>query len=297
MVPDVVRAKALLRPGGERWLRELPDLVDELAALWDLRVGSPFQGGTESYVVEATTAEGVEAVVKIELPGDPSFAARMRVLTAANGRGYARLLRHDEERRALLLERLGESLSNSALPVRRQIEILCGLLRQAWDVPSDGALDTSADKALRLGEFIEATWEELGRPCSEAVVEKALGFAESRGLAFERDTAVVLHGDAHAHNALWAEDGYRFVDPESFLGEREYDLGISMREWSDELLAGDALALGRARCALLAELGGAGEQAVWEWGFLERVSTGLFCLQFGADRVGTPILAVAEHWV
>src|SRR3954466_16080754 len=107
MVSDIVREKALLRPGGERWLRALPALVDELASAWDLRLGTPLSGGAEAYVLRATTAEGGGAGGTIELPGDPSFGARTRVFDAASGRGYARLLRYDDDRRALLLERLG----------------------------------------------------------------------------------------------------------------------------------------------------------------------------------------------
>src|SRR4051812_9130019 len=147
MVSDIVREKALLRPGGEHWLRALPALVDELASAWDLRLGTPLPGGTESYVLGVTTAEGVEGVVKIELPGDPSFGARTRVFDAANGRGYARLLRYDEDRHALLLERLGPSLATSGLPVRRQIELLCETLRQVWEISPAVELDTAADKA------------------------------------------------------------------------------------------------------------------------------------------------------
>ena len=297
MVPDVVREKALLRPGGERWLDELPDNLDRLAARWSLRIGPALQGGTESYVCAATTSEGVDVVLKLELPGDPSFAARMRVLRGANGRGYAQLLEFDEQRRAVLLERLGAPLNASRLPARTQIEILCGVLREAWEAPVDDALDTGADKARRLSEFIATTWEDLGRPCSERVVEQALAFAERRGRAHHRETSVVLHGDAHGNNALATSDGYRFVDPESFLGEPAYDLAISMREWSEELLAGDVVELGRSRCALLADLGGADSEAIWEWGFVERVSTGLFCLQVGAESMGVPVLAVAERWV
>src|SRR4051794_32034122 len=194
MVSDIVREKALLRPGGERWLRALPALVDELASAWDLRLGTPLSGGTESYVLGATTADGVEAVVKIELPGDPSFGARTRVFEAASGSGYARLLRYDEDRHAVVLERLGPSLATSGLSVRRQIELLCQTLRQVWGVSPAVDLDTAADKSRRLASFVAATWDELGRPCSEGVVDCALAFAESRERAYDPQTAVVLHG-------------------------------------------------------------------------------------------------------
>ena len=134
-------------------------------------------------------------------------------------------------------------------------------------------------------------------------MEQALAFAGARAAAFDPDRSVVVHGDAHAGNALRAlgeasveKQPFKFVDPECFLAEPSYDLGISMRDWTDELLAGDAVRVGRERCALLARLSGVAPQPIWEWGFIERVSTGLFLLKVGASTVGRDALAVADLW-
>ena len=70
-----------------------------------------------------------------------------------------------------------------------------------------------------------------------------------------------------------------------------------MRDWSHELLSGDALRLGQARCAFLSELTGVDERAIWQWGFVERVSTGLLLLQLGMEQAGSETLAVADRWV
>lgn len=184
-----------------------------------------------------------------------------------------------------------------------QIEILCGMLRDAWQISAAVPLDSGADKARRLAAFIAATWEERRRPCSERAVEQALAFAEARATAFDPDRSVVVHGDAHAGNALRAfgegsveKQSFKFVDPECFLAEPAYDLGISMRDWTNELLAGDAVRVGRERCVLLSRLSGVGPQPIWEWGFIERVSTGLLLLKVGAATVGRDTLAVADLW-
>ena len=47
-------------------------------------------------------------------------------------------------------------------------------------------------------------------------------------------------------------------------------------------------------CRLLAEHSGVEPQPIWEWGFLERVSTGLYVLQHGADDLARPFLDSAE---
>lgn len=308
-VPEAVRQKAIaLGVEGQRWLRCLPDVLAQLSTDWDLVVGPALPGGSEAYVAAVTTREGVDAVLKLEIPEDPSFMTQRRFGTTAwvfsVGRGgpYARLLRHDDERRALLLERLGPPLSASGLAVGAQIERLCEMLREAWQISAAVPLESGADKARRLAAFIAETWEELQRPCSERAVEQALAFADARWAAFDPDRSVVLHGDAHAGNALRAlgeadrEAPFKFVDPECFLAEPSYDLGISMRDWTDELLAGDAVRVGLERCALLARLSGVAPQPIWEWGFIERVSTGLLLLKVGATTVGRDTLAVADLW-
>ena len=69
-----------------------------------------------------------------------------------------------------------------------------------------------------------------------------------------------------------------------------------MRGWNDELLVGDAITLGQARCRTLASLTGIDERAIWQWGFIERVSTGLLMLQIGMTQSGVRTLAVADLW-
>ena len=81
------------------------------------------------------------------------------------------------------------------------------------------------------------------------------------------------------------------------LAEPAYDLAIPMREWSRELLDGDTARLGPERCAYLSHLTGVDPQGIREWGFVERVSTGLLTTRVGADQVGREMLDVAEVWV
>lgn len=309
-VPEAVRQKAVaLGVEGDSWLRSLPDVLADLESEWNVVAGQPLPGGSEAYVAAATTHDGSEAVIKLGIPSDPSFPTETRfattswVLSEGHGGAYARLLRHDESRRALLLERLGPPLRTSGLDVSAQIEVLCGMLRDAWQITAGVPLESGADKARRLAEFVTTTWAELGQPCSERAVEQVLAFADARAAAFDPELSVVVHGDAHASNALRAHGEesaeprrFKFVDPECFLAEPSYDLGISMRDWTDELLAGDAVRAGRERCALLARLSGVAPQPIWEWGFIERVSTGLLALKVGAETTGRDMLAVADQW-
>lgn len=302
-VPSIVRAKAEELGGpGLDWLDGLPDLVTEMEQRWSITVGRPIGGGTTSYVAHARTEDGRDAVLKLSLPHVWSPHEIQR-LEAAGGRGYAELLASDRERSAMLLEALGPSMSRLDLPPEHSIGILCRTLRQAWEVdPSQSAPTQAGDaKARGLAELIERAWAALDRPCSRGVIDTALRYAERREAAHREDQCVPVHGDPHPGNAmrvheprLGAESGFVFVDPEAFVAEPAYDLGVVLREWTAELLKGDTASMAREYCGLLARCSGVDGSAIWEWGFLERVASGLYVLELGAEW-GRDYLEVAER--
>jgi streptomycin 6-kinase len=301
-VPDAVRISARSHGAiGEQWLRDLPGIFAELERRWGVKFGSTLAGGTAACVADVTTADGGTAVVKVAMPatidGEATFDRSVLSFQLADGRGCARMLAHDRELSALLIERLGRNLDALALPVTRQLEIICATVRQMWvRIPADAALPTGAEKAAWLADFIATAWEALDRPCSERAIETALRFAAERAAAFDPETAVLVHGDAHSWNTLEAGDGtFKLVDPEGLLSQPAHDLAVPMRELNDELLAGDALSLGRERARLLSRLTSVDEAAIWQWGFVERVSTGLYSMRQGHPGADA-FLEVADRW-
>src|SRR2546430_3482144 len=116
---------------GAAWLAYLPTLVRKLEANWGIKVGQ-IPNATEAYVAPAVTADGEEVALKIPIPGIEKANRELRVLQAANGRGYVRLLQHDAASGTMLLEGLGPQLAQLGLPIEKQIEIICSTLQQAW---------------------------------------------------------------------------------------------------------------------------------------------------------------------
>jgi len=303
-VHPVVRQKAAhLGARGTQWLAHLPALVSDLERQWSITAGAPLSGGTASYVCRALTHAGDDVVLKLSLPDD-GFPQSVRTLAAARGQGYVRLLAHDTARYAVLLEALGAPLAALDQTPEQQIRALAQTLRQAWRVPrgDDTPVEPGTDKAAQLGDLVGRLWAALGRPCSERVRDQAIAYATSRAAAFDIKRCVVVHGDPHPGNALriptpraGAESGFVFVDPDGFLAEPAYDLGVVLRDWAPQLLAGDASTLARGYCRLLATETGVDETAIWEWGFLERVSSGLYTMQFAGPDLYRPFLETAER--
>lgn len=290
-VPPVVRNKAVACGAGG-WLDALPGLVAGLERDWGIAVGRSFPDATEAFVAEAALADGTAAVLKVLVPRDGDAARHeITVLRLTGGEGCVRLLRDDEARGALLLERLGPSLADLGLPIGRRHEILCAAAARVWRAAPGCGLPTGADKGRWLADQVVRSWEALDRPCSERAVDHALACAGRRVATHDDERAVLVHGDVHQWNALAAGDGFKLVDPDGLLAEAEYDLGIVMREDPVELLDGDP----RDRARWLAARTGLDPTAIWEWGVVERLSTGLLCVAVGLQPVGSEMLAAADR--
>lgn len=290
-LPEVVKQKARLA-GADRWLEGLPDLVASLEAEWSFALGPILEGGTEALVAEATCADGTEAVLKLLVPrGDLAVENEILVLAHIGGVAGPRLYRHDLDRGAMLMERLGPSLSDLGLPTEKRHEILCATARRFWRSCPDIGLQTGAEKASWLMDFILTKSSSLGRPASERAIRYALDCARRRRQAHDPSRSVLVHGDVHQWNALQAADGFKLIDPDGLCAEPEYDLGVIMREDPTELMQGDP----RDRARHLADLTGRDVVAIWEWGVVERLSTGLLLTELGVQPVAGQMLAAAEY--
>jgi streptomycin 6-kinase len=301
-VPELVRQRAMAYGNlGRRWLDELPLVVATLAERWELQIGHAFQGGTAAFVTSATEGSGRACALKVAMPPeiDPleSFRRSVLVHRLAAGRGCAELIRHDESIPAMLLERLGPNLDDLDMSVPQILETVTTTLRSFWQpLVEDCGLPSGPEKAAWLAGYITTTWDELGRPCERTVIERAVRYCGERATAYDPSRAVLVHGDAHGWNTLDAGGGtFKFVDPEGLRSERAHDLSVPMREYNQPLLLGDTARLVRERAELLASWCEIDPEPVWQWGFIERVSTGLANVRDFEGDEGLDFLEVAAR--
>jgi len=288
-VPDWVRNRARAH-GYTAWLDQLPALVAAVERSLAIRVGRTYAGGTEAFVADAERSDGSFAVVKI-YPNPQQAREEGLVLELCGGEGCAQLLDSDPACGALLIERLGPSLNDLGVPYAERLPILCATAAKVWRPAPDCGLMNGIAKGRSLIEMIVSTWEELDRPCTRRAVDYAIECAERRIRAHDDERAVLVHGDVHEWNTLRAGDGFKLVDPDGLLIEAEYELGVLVREDPLELMRGDP----RTRARWLAARTGLDAEAIWEWGAVERVSTGLVATKIDLQPVGRQMLEVADQ--
>lgn len=273
----------------EHYARTLPAICAE----WDLEPVGWLPGGVNPPPLQVRAA-GEPAVLKLQAPGAQDVAAA--VLGAARGHGYVRVLAWDAARGALLTERLGESLWDVRDDLDGQARVIVPLLRRAWEMPPEVGRPFES-KAIGLRRIVDRLGPRYG-VAAPAALRLAAEYAQS--LAADERPEVVCHGDPHAGNVLRRGEEWALIDPDGFIGERAYDLGVVLRDACLEFTRaedgrpGAGVELLRSGCALLAEQGEVSAERVWRWGFVERVTTGLYLHWFGYTDQGAGFLATAE---
>lgn len=301
IVPPLVvsRAKSV-GAIGEAWLANLDRLVSELEKMWRISVGDTLSGGTHAFVANADGEDGEKYVLKIDMPenfgGD--FQNSIDALKLADGHGCVKLYAYDLERKACLLERLGKPINQLGYPVYAQLQIICSILQKVWESPvTNNRLKSGKESVAWFRRFIGEAWKRLKYPCSQSVIEQAFCYLQAREEALKPDEFVLLHGDAHGGNTLKdsSGEGFKLIDPDGIVYEKAYDLGVLMREWIDEYEQ-EPIKKGKERCRELHNLTGVSEQAIWEWGYLQTISTAFVLLQAGQKETGEQMLRLSEAW-
>jgi streptomycin 6-kinase len=231
-------------------------------------VEEPFPYAHASLAAPVRLPDGGEAVLKICFP-DRESEHEGDALAHWDGNGAVRLLAHDRERRALLIERCRPGTHLRELRPAAGLEVLVGLLPRLW-IRAGTPFRTLAEEAAWWAGYLPEKWDRAGRPFERALLDAALDAL--RELSPTQGEQVLVHQDLHADNVLRAErEPWLAIDPKPLVGEREfglapivrsYELGHSKRDVLyrlDRLSAELALDRERARAWAL------GQTLAWGW--------------------------------
>ncbi|MFK8844506.1 aminoglycoside phosphotransferase family protein [Streptomyces sp. Ac-502] len=282
-------------PDGRAWLDRLPATVRAVQEEWDLRLGVPLHGGSCSWVAPARLPDGGDAVLKVTWPHREA-AGEAPALRAWDGSGAVRLLRHDRERYALLVERCapGGELDDSPLPAGERLLIAAGVLRELWaaPVPPDGELERVADVCAEWAGTVEDRMARIRPGYDPGLVR--LGARLLRELPATATREVVVHGDFNPGNILSARRRpWLAIDPKSMVGDPGYDPWPLLEQIDDPFEYGDPCPVLRERCTLLADALGEEPDRLLAWATARTVENALWCADRGEIQDGEEELEVA----
>lgn len=263
---------------GRRWLADLPRLVAECAQQWDLELEEPFDSGFVSLAIPAG-----EVVLKIQFPDEES-EHEAAALETWDGDGAVRLLAHDPERRALLVERCRPGTHLRELEAEAALGVMIGLLPRLWQ--------RAGPPFRSVAEQADSWLDDLasGQGCARSLFDAELVEAAAgalRELAMTQGEQVLVNQDFHADNVLAAQrESWLTIDPKPLVGEREFGVAGPIRAYE----------LGRTREALVRRL----DRITSELG-LDRERARLWALgqsvAWGIDSESAPRQVETARWL
>jgi streptomycin 6-kinase len=196
-------------------VERLPHLVAECAERWELSLGDPYPSYV-GLVLRAERTDGTPAVLKVNYV-EPESEHEADALAFWPDDVCVRLLEHDRDRGALLLERCVPGTTLWQLPEDDALTIAADVLDRLWSAGDPGP------PFRRLADEAPAWAEKLAeRPFERALLEEAL--AALRELPSTQGQLVLCSEDFHGGNVLLSERGWLAIDPKPIVAERE--LGV-----------------------------------------------------------------------
>ncbi|MGW4898052.1 aminoglycoside phosphotransferase family protein [Kitasatospora sp. NPDC004240] len=200
-VPDGLAASLSewLGDAGRAWADGLPALAETVMERWSLRPDGPAAHGAVGLVLPVTGADGTPGALKLQ-PVDEETRGEPLALRTWNGRGAVRLLAHDADSGAMLLERLDPGCSlESVEDDLAALRILAGLLAGLSAVPAPPGLRTLADLADGILAAAPRALAALADPDDRRLLaDCAAALREVRPEPGDR----LLHWDLHYGNVL-----------------------------------------------------------------------------------------------
>ncbi|MDF3034612.1 MAG: strB [Alphaproteobacteria bacterium] len=214
--------------GGDAWLKNLPDTLNQLSTLWQFSFLNPIPDLSYNFVgLVKMKATGKAAILKMAPKGMESLVTEMRWLKHI-GKGVPEIYEFDEMHNAYLMEHLdpGHSLKSlvRAGNDNEATRIICQTIRSIQS-PPPGELNFP-----HLSEFSKA-FPLLAGKFDARLLSKAQSLFND--LTLDRTGDVLLHGDLHHDNILASDAGWKAIDPHGYVGDPVAEGGAMIRNALD----------------------------------------------------------------
>jgi streptomycin 6-kinase len=197
--------------------------------------GEVMHGGV-GIIVPVRRAEGT-AALKVSFP-HPGNVHEPDAFAAWGGRGAVLLHERDDERFAMLLERVQTS-TLAEVEDGDEVAAVAGRINRRLAISAPTGLPRLREHADAWEEQLRNDAAELTHPLSPYVVDAAVATIRELGRV-QPDT--VIHGDFHARNILRADrEPWLAVDPKGCAGDPAYDGGTLLKARALTLLEADDL--------------------------------------------------------
>jgi streptomycin 6-kinase len=260
------------------WLGELPGTVEELLGRWGCVPDGEVMHGGVGVIVPVRRLAGGTAVLKVSFP-HPGNVHEPDAFATWEGRGAVLLHERDDERFAMLLERVQTS-TLAEVEDGDEVVTVAGRINRRLAIPAPPGLPRLRERADAWGEQLRKDAEELTHTLSCSVVDAAVATIRELGRV-QPDT--LIHGDLHAGNILRADrEPWLAVDPKGYAGDPAYDGGTLLKSRALSLLeAGDLRKAVHRALDIFAEVAELDRERIQRWAQLHAVQAAFWGRRHG----------------
>ncbi|MFJ6484508.1 MULTISPECIES: aminoglycoside phosphotransferase family protein [unclassified Streptomyces] len=284
------------RNGGEEeraWVARLPALVAELLDRWGLERDGGTASGEASLVVPVRRTDDTRAALRLQMPREETTAALIG-LRAWSGDGIVRLLDHDPESSAMLLERLDPSRTLACVGDDDvAMSTLAAIMGRLHSVPAPAGLRGLGDVARDMLASVPESAAALTDPADRRLLRD---WASAVTELVDEPGDRMLHWDLHYDNVLAAErEPWLAIDPEPLVGDPGFDLWPALDTgWEGLHATGDASRVLRRRFDLLTEVLGLDRRRAAGWTLARLLQNTLWDIEDGRTAIDLSQTTVAE---
>jgi streptomycin 6-kinase len=244
-------------------LAGLPALAETMLDRWSLTLDGEPMHGYAGLVLPVHRSDGTLAVLKLTFPHEEAEHEAL-ALSTWDGAGAVRLLDHDGDAWALLLERLDPATSLLDVPLDEAIDVIGGLVRRL-DTVAPPKLRSVRDNAERWIRELPADNEGQ---VPDHLVDRAVGLCRELGpAAGDR----LVNEDLHYENVLrGTREPWLLIDPKPIAGDLEFGLIPLLWNRFDEATL-------ESRLDQVAEVAGLDRELAHGWTFVRAVDQWIDC--------------------
>lgn len=258
---------------GKKWLQDLPMIIQDISAHWNLSDLKPVINLSYNYVLSGYQ-NNQPVILKLSIDSN-DLRKEINALNAFQGFGVVKLLAEDLSQGAMLIERAVPGITLKTLfpeEDSKAINIACQLIEKIHQAPISA--DNQFPSLATWLQTLDKNWH---------IPNNYLAHARSLKNDLLKSTCapVLLHGDLHHDNILLNGNDWIFIDPKGVVGDPIYDkVGCLIREPLAEFLCRkDQLVILQNRVNLIANYFNLDTKRIIDWTFVQTVMAICWCLE------------------
>jgi streptomycin 6-kinase len=274
---------------GEKWISDLPFIIEALSHKWKLSNIVPVDNMTFNYVTKATKDDNQQVMLKISCD-EKTIANETNALIYFNGNGSIKLIDNNEKYHALLLQQATPGITLKSIYPEKIEYVMDCYIATMKKLHNQHLPDKHNHH--HISEWLKAIDQLIpNKPCPSHLLEKAIELKNS--LLASMTTQVFLHGDLHHDNILKNGEEWLAIDPKGIIGEPEFEIAAFDFMYITELANNpDVRNIFNSRVNLLALKANLNTQRITDWVFVRLILMAAWQIEDNGDP--KPAITLAE---